>query len=90
MAETMEVEVEAAAEREATNSVICQLADPEGNSLGAALYLPENAGPKELNQVVNKLLSNVSKMNLNVSSFLFEFKLFRLKLLPRKYKKTFI
>lgn len=55
------MEVEVAAEREAINSVICQLADPDGNSLGAALYLPENAGPKELNQVVNKLLSNVSK-----------------------------
>ncbi|KAL3342842.1 hypothetical protein AABB24_026734 [Solanum stoloniferum] len=63
MAETMEVEVEAAAaEREATNSVICQLADPEGNPLGAALYLPENASPKELNQVVNKLLSNEEKL----------------------------
>lgn len=70
MAETMEVEVEAAAaaEREATNSVICQLADPEGNPLGAALYLPENASPKELNQVVNKLLSNVSNKNFNVFS----------------------
>ncbi|PHU23707.1 Notchless protein -like protein 1 [Capsicum chinense] len=60
MSETMEVE--AAGEREGTNSVICQLADPEGNQLGAALYLPEKAGPKELNQVVNKLLSNEERL----------------------------
>ncbi|CAN4078368.1 unnamed protein product [Withania somnifera] len=53
------MEVEAAGEREATKKVICELADPEGNPLGAALYLPENAGPKELNQVVNKLLSKL-------------------------------
>lgn len=48
---------------EMNNNVMCLLTDPEGAPLGAPLYLPQNAGPKELQQMVNKLLNNVSKAN---------------------------
>lgn len=44
---------------EMNNNVMCQLADPEGTPLGPPMYLPQNAGPKELQQMVNKLLNNV-------------------------------
>lgn len=47
-------------ERELSNRVICKLTDAEGTPLGAAIFLPESAGPKELQQLVNKLLNNVS------------------------------
>ena len=47
-------------ERELSNRVICQLMDSEGTPLGAPIFLPESAGPKELQQLVNKLLNNVS------------------------------
>ncbi|KAL9231247.1 hypothetical protein vseg_006498 [Gypsophila vaccaria] len=39
-------------------SVICQLRDPEGNTLGTPIYLPYNAAPKDLLHVVNNLLLN--------------------------------
>ncbi|KAK6164519.1 hypothetical protein DH2020_001383 [Rehmannia glutinosa] len=47
-------------ERELSNRVICQLADSEGTPLGAPIFLPESAGPQELQQLVNKLLNNVT------------------------------
>lgn len=53
------MEVEGDKNMENGNSVMCQLADPEGTPLGTAMYLPQNAGPKELQQIVNTLLSNV-------------------------------
>lgn len=61
----MEVETGAAGaameeERELSNRVICQLTDSEGTPLGAPIFLPESAGPKELQQLVNQLLHNVS------------------------------
>ncbi|XP_071707124.1 notchless protein homolog [Rutidosis leptorrhynchoides] len=48
--------------REVNNSVMCQLSDPQGNSLGASMYLPQIVGPKELQQMVNKLLNNEEKL----------------------------
>ena len=54
----MEVEV-AEESMELNNNVMCQLADPEGTPLGASIYLPQSVGPKELQQMVNKLLNNV-------------------------------
>lgn len=47
-------------ETETTNNVMCLLTDPEGNPLGAPMYFPQNAGPQQLSQIVNKLLNNVS------------------------------
>lgn len=47
-------------QREMTNNIMCQLADADGATLGPSLYLPQNAGPKELTQMVNKMLNNVS------------------------------
>ncbi|CAI9106775.1 OLC1v1005994C2 [Oldenlandia corymbosa var. corymbosa] len=41
-----------------SNNVMCQLSDPEGATLGPAMYLPQSAGPKELTQIVNQLLHN--------------------------------
>ncbi|KAK4407214.1 Notchless protein [Sesamum angolense] len=63
----MEVEAAAAGvameeERELSNRVMCQLKDSEGTPLGAPIFLPESAGPKELQQLVNKLLSNEEKL----------------------------
>ncbi|GMY22460.1 notchless protein homolog [Fagus crenata] len=56
----MEVEEE---QREmTTNKVMCLLTDPEGTPLGAPMYLPQNAGPQELQQMVNKLLNNEEKL----------------------------
>ncbi|GFZ21675.1 hypothetical protein Acr_29g0008370 [Actinidia rufa] len=43
----MEV-VEGEEERELNNNVMSQLTDPEGTPLGPPMYLPQNAGPKEL------------------------------------------
>lgn len=46
-----------------TNSnVICRLTDPEGNPLGDAIYLPQNAGPAQLQQLVNTLLQNEERL----------------------------
>lgn len=47
-------------EVETVNNVMCQFTDREGTALGAPLYLPQNAGPQQLQQIVNKLLNNVS------------------------------
>ncbi|KAJ0682879.1 hypothetical protein HanPI659440_Chr16g0652251 [Helianthus annuus] len=56
------MEVEAGeASRELTNNVMCPLSDPEGTPLGASMYLPQSVGPKELQQMVNKLLNNSSE-----------------------------
>ncbi|KAI7725242.1 hypothetical protein M8C21_014638 [Ambrosia artemisiifolia] len=48
--------------REVNNNVMCQLSDPEGTPLGASMYLPQTVGPKELQQMVNKLLNNEEKL----------------------------
>lgn len=55
----MEVEGE---QRETMTSdkVMCLLTDPEGTHLGAPMYLPQDTGPQQLQQMVNKLLNNVS------------------------------
>ncbi|GFZ21674.1 transmembrane protein, putative [Actinidia rufa] len=53
----MEVD-EGEEERELNNNVMSQLTDPVGTPLGPPMYLPQNAGPKELQQMVNKLLNN--------------------------------
>ncbi|PKA50517.1 Notchless protein like [Apostasia shenzhenica] len=44
------------------NSVMCLLTNPEGEPLGAPLYLPQNAGPPQLQQIVNRLLQNEEKL----------------------------
>ena len=44
-------------EDETVNNIICQFTDPEGTPLKAPLYIPQNAGPR---QIVNKLLNNVN------------------------------
>ena len=49
-----------AEEREQSHRVICQLTDAEGTALGSPIFLPETAGPKELQQLVNQLLNNVN------------------------------
>ncbi|KAH6766752.1 WD-40 repeat family protein / notchless protein [Perilla frutescens var. hirtella] len=49
-------------EREQSHRVICQLTDSEGTPLGAPIFLPGTAGPKELQQLVNKLLNNEEKL----------------------------
>ncbi|KAJ6692060.1 WD40 REPEAT PROTEIN [Salix purpurea] len=49
-------------EDETVNNVMCQFTDPEGTTLGAPLYLPQNAGPHQLQQIVNKLLNNEEKL----------------------------
>ncbi|KAI3980500.1 hypothetical protein MKX01_008917 [Papaver californicum] len=38
---------------------MCQFVDTEGVSLGGPMYLPHNAGPLQLQQLVNKLLNNL-------------------------------
>lgn len=55
----MEVEGEQR-ETMTSNKVMCLLTDPEGTHLGAPMYLPQDAGPQQLQQMVNKLLNNVS------------------------------
>ncbi|GMP41549.1 hypothetical protein CsSME_00011606 [Camellia sinensis var. sinensis] len=44
-----------------SSNVMCQLTDPEGNPLGVAMYLPQSAGRKELQIMVNKLLNNLKQ-----------------------------
>ncbi|KAL1539671.1 Notchless protein 1 [Salvia divinorum] len=61
------MEVEAAElgraeEREQSHRILCQLADSEGTQLGLPIFLPETAGPKELQQLVNQLLNNEEKL----------------------------
>jgi hypothetical protein len=55
----MEVEGEQR-ETMTSNKVMCLFTDPEGTHLGAPMYLPQDAGPQQLQQMVNKLLNNVS------------------------------
>ncbi|CAH1439805.1 unnamed protein product [Lactuca virosa] len=45
------------------SSLFSRLADPEGTPLGASVYLPQSVGPKELQQMVNKLLNNEEKLS---------------------------
>ncbi|KAF2293441.1 hypothetical protein GH714_001836 [Hevea brasiliensis] len=47
---------------ETVNNVMCQFTDREGTALGAPLFLPQNAGPQQLQQIVNKLLNNEEKL----------------------------
>ncbi|CAD6332588.1 unnamed protein product [Miscanthus lutarioriparius] len=47
---------------DASASVMCQLLSPEGDPLGAALYLPQNVGPPQLQEIVNQLLHNEEKL----------------------------
>jgi hypothetical protein len=56
---------------DASASVMCQLLSPEGDPLGAALYLPQNVGTPQLQEIVNQLLHNVL-----LYSNLFSFPLF--------------
>lgn len=53
----MEMDVE---HKEAISNVMILLTDPEGTPLGAPIDLPHNAGLQQLQQMVNKLLNNVS------------------------------
>lgn len=53
----MEVETE---QGETGKSVMCVLTDPEGITLGGTMYLPQNVGPIQLQQIVNTLLKNVT------------------------------
>ncbi|AQK89043.1 Notchless-like protein isoform 1 [Zea mays] len=47
---------------DASASVMCQLLSPEGDPLGSALYLPQNVGPPQLQEIVNQLLHNEEKL----------------------------
>ncbi|OAY85411.1 Notchless protein [Ananas comosus] len=64
----MQMQVQAMEEEEremrssSNNSVICLLSNPEGEPLGAPLYLPQNSGPPQLQEIVNKLLNNDEKL----------------------------
>jgi hypothetical protein len=42
------------------NNIICSLADAEGRVLGPPLDLPQDAGPKELQLLLNTILQTVS------------------------------
>ncbi|GAU46430.1 hypothetical protein TSUD_402080 [Trifolium subterraneum] len=44
------------------NNVLCLLTNPDGSPLGAPMYLPQNAAPQHLQQIVNKLLNNEEKL----------------------------
>ncbi|KAF4351006.1 hypothetical protein G4B88_015990 [Cannabis sativa] len=58
----MEVEASGQGEMEIVNNVMCLLTDPEGAPLGPAMYLPQNSGPQQLQQIVNQLLNNEEKL----------------------------
>ncbi|XP_042488770.1 notchless protein homolog [Macadamia integrifolia] len=58
----MQTTMEGGGQEEMTNNVMCLLTDPEGTPLGAPMYLPQNAGPLQLQQIVNKLLNNEEKL----------------------------
>ncbi|KAF0894808.1 hypothetical protein E2562_003692 [Oryza meyeriana var. granulata] len=53
----------------AGSSVMCQLVSPEGDHLGAALYLPQNVGPPQLQEIVNHLLQNICVLAFYCSSY---------------------
>ncbi|EXB37371.1 Notchless-like protein [Morus notabilis] len=44
------------------HNVMCLLTDPEGTPLGPTMYLPQNTGPPQLQQIVNQLLKNEEKL----------------------------
>ncbi|GMN32181.1 hypothetical protein TIFTF001_003556 [Ficus carica] len=44
------------------HNVMCVLKDPEGTPLGPAMFLPQNAGPPQLQLIVNQLLQNEEKL----------------------------
>ncbi|KAK9125275.1 hypothetical protein Scep_014121 [Stephania cephalantha] len=56
------MEVEARPESMNTNTVMCLLTDPEGTPLGSSMYIPQTAGPLQLQELVNKLLNNEEKL----------------------------
>ncbi|WVZ99814.1 LOW QUALITY PROTEIN: hypothetical protein U9M48_045060 [Paspalum notatum var. saurae] len=58
----MERQAPPASAADANTSVMCQLVSPEGDHLGAALYLPNNVGPPQLQEIVNHLLHNEDKL----------------------------
>ncbi|RZC64327.1 hypothetical protein C5167_008017 [Papaver somniferum] len=45
-----------------SSTIMCQFTDPEGVPLGTCMYLPHNAGPLQLQLLVNKLLNNEEKL----------------------------
>ncbi|EMS54921.1 Notchless protein-like protein [Triticum urartu] len=51
--------MDAAGGNGSSSSVMCQLVSAEGEHLGAALSLPHNVGPPQLQDIVNQLLHNV-------------------------------
>lgn len=48
---------------EETKNVMCLLTDPEGTPLGSPMYIPQNTVPQQLQELVNKLLNNVSTIS---------------------------
>ncbi|KAK2994471.1 hypothetical protein RJ640_008839 [Escallonia rubra] len=56
------MELEGEVQGEFSNNVMCLLTDPEGSPLGAPMFLPQNDGPIELQQMVNKLLKNEERL----------------------------
>eukprot|EP00897_Mesotaenium_endlicherianum_P008777 jgi/Mesen1/7928/ME000422S07086 len=44
------------------NNVICQLADPDGGQVGTQLDLPQDAGPRELETLLNSIMQNEEKL----------------------------
>ncbi|KAI3830932.1 hypothetical protein MKX03_010230 [Papaver bracteatum] len=47
---------------DSNSNIMCLLTDPEGTPLGPSMFLPHNAGPPQLQQLVNKLLNNEDKL----------------------------
>lgn len=62
----MEAETEVVMEqRETINIVRCNLKDPDGTPLVPdGIYIPQNAGPQQLQQIVNELLHNVTPFSI--------------------------
>lgn len=44
------------------NNIICLMTDPDGNALGGPVDLPQDAGPLQLQSLVNALLNNEEKL----------------------------
>ncbi|CAH8312831.1 unnamed protein product [Eruca vesicaria subsp. sativa] len=49
-------------ETDGSESVICLLTDAEETPLGSAMYIPRNAGPLQLTNLVNTFLNNEEKL----------------------------